>query len=152
MKILFIITRADSIGGAHVHVRDLSLRLLAIGHQVEVVAGGHGLFTTELARIGVPVRECASLQRSIDPRRDVRALAELRQTIRAARPDLVSTHSSKAGILGRLACAAGGPPCLFTAHGWAFTEGVAQPARWCYRWLGARVGPAGGADHLRLRL
>ncbi len=56
-------------------------------------------------------------------------------SIDSFQPDLVSTHSSKAGVLGRLACLATSTPCLFTAHGWAFTNGVPEPKRSLYQWV-----------------
>lgn len=141
VRILFVITRADSFGGAHVHVRDLGERLLRLGHDVQVVTGSRGPFSAMLERVGIPTVECPPLQRAILPVRDARAVAALRQLIAAFQPDLVSTHSSKAGIIGRLACAAGGPPCLFTAHGWAFTPGVPNPQRSLYRLIERSLAP-----------
>jgi glycosyltransferase involved in cell wall biosynthesis len=47
-------------------------------------------------------------------------------------PDLVSTHSSKAGWIGRAAARLVRIPVLFTAHGWAFTEGVPSVQRRFY--------------------
>lgn len=41
--------------------------------------------------------------REVSPVRDARALKQLKQLIRAIKPDVVHTHSSKAGILGRSA-------------------------------------------------
>ncbi|WP_309570546.1 glycosyltransferase family 4 protein [Deinococcus sp.] len=127
MNIAFVITRGDSIGGAHIHVRDLSLHLLTQGHAVTVIVGGAGEYTQELERAGVPVRSLKFLTREIRPRQELRALLELRGVLAELRPDLVSMHSSKAGLLGRLAAWSLGIPAIFTAHGWAFTDGV--PAR-----------------------
>lgn len=141
MKILFVITRADSIGGAHIHVRDLARRLVDSGHQVRVVTGKRGPFTAALEQAGATSVECPPLQRAIHPLRDAQAVVALRRAIAAFRPDLVSMHSSKAGILGRLACAIGGPPSLFTAHGWAFTPGVGEPRRSAYRWIERALAP-----------
>ena len=141
MRILFVITQAESIGGAHIHVRDLSRRLMNDGHDVQVLAGGGGPFFDILERAGITARRCAPMQRAIHPTRDVQAVASLRRAIMDFRPDLVSTHSSKAGILGRLARAAGGPPTLFTAHGWAFTPGVPNPARTIYRLIERGLAP-----------
>lgn len=124
MKIAFVITRGDSIGGAHIHVRDLSLHLLAQGHSVTVIVGGQGDYTQELERVGVPHRSLAFLTREIRPRQELRALLELRGVLAEVQPDLVSTHSSKAGLLGRVAAWSLGLPVIFTAHGWAFTDGV----------------------------
>ena len=62
----------------------------------------------------------------IRPLHDVRALWELVGTFRRLRPKIVHTHSSKAGILGRLAAWLAGVPCiLHTIHGHGVTP--AQP-------------------------
>lgn len=44
-------------------------------------------------------------------------------------------HSSKAGILGRLAARSLSLPVIFTVHGWAFTEGVSAKRRFFYMWV-----------------
>jgi glycosyltransferase involved in cell wall biosynthesis len=56
--------------------------------------GGSGKITTH---------EVPDLCREVNPRKDKRALGQLRMLIRDLRPDIVHTHSSKAGILGRIA-------------------------------------------------
>lgn len=138
---MFVVTRGDAIGGVQIHIRDIATALVKSGHAVRVVTGRRGIFTDALRRVGVDEVECRSLQREIDPRQDARAVACLRREIAAFGPDVVSTHSSKAGILGRLACAVGGPPCIFTAHGWAFTEGVPARRRRVYREIERRLAP-----------
>ncbi len=45
MKIVYIVTRANPIGGAQVHVRDLALALLKRGHEPVVVTSGIVLYT-----------------------------------------------------------------------------------------------------------
>ncbi|WP_412028191.1 glycosyltransferase family 4 protein [Deinococcus yunweiensis] len=132
MNIAFVITRGDSIGGAHIHVRDLALHLLRSGHRATVIVGGEGEYTSELERAGVPYRHLELLTREIRPRQELRALLELRSVLHELRPDLVSTHSSKAGLLGRAAARSLGLPVLFTAHGWAFTDGVPERERRLY--------------------
>lgn len=56
----------------------------------------------------INTHEVADLMREIDPGRDWRAYRQLRRMIRELAPDIVHTHSSKAGILGRLAAWAEG--------------------------------------------
>lgn len=141
MRIMFVITRGNVIGGAHVHVRDLGRRLVEDGHTVQVVVGGAGTFTDELGRADLPWVSCPHLQREISPAADLWAVREVDQLVRAFAPDLVSTHSSKAGVVGRVACRASSTPCLFTAHGWAFTEGVPLVRRTGYRWLEQLTAP-----------
>jgi len=133
MKILLVITRADSIGGAQLYLRDLATRLHDDGHEVLVAAGTQGPLWTMLEERGVPVIQCRRLQRALHPMHDVRAVRDLGRIIRSFRPDLVSAHSSKAGIIARLASRITGVPCVFTAHGWAFADGVREPGRTVWR-------------------
>jgi glycosyltransferase involved in cell wall biosynthesis len=77
----------------------------------------------------------------INPLRDLRALREIRSAIEMLRPDLLATHSSKAGILGRLAGRSLRVPVVFTVHGWAFTPGVPWIQAAVYRQVERLVGP-----------
>src|SRR5690625_3161378 len=132
MKIVFIITRSDAIGGAQIHVRDLSLHLKEKGYDPVVFVGGEGAFVNSLIEKGIPVRSISKLVRPVHPVRDLEALIQLRRELMIVKPDLVSIHSSKAGLLGRLAAKSLDIPVVFTAHGWAFTEGVAEKWRKLY--------------------
>ncbi len=64
------------------------------------------------------------LVRNIHPLRDWRALRQLRGLLRTLKPDIVHTHSSKAGILGRWAAwAEHAPAVVHTIHGPPFYTG-----------------------------
>jgi glycosyltransferase involved in cell wall biosynthesis len=122
LKIVQIVTRSDNIGGAQVHLRDLSLELLNRGHSVQVLVGGKGPFLLEMERCGIPVRSLKHLIRPVNPWRDVLAFLELRRLLRLLEPDLAATHTSKAGVIGRLAAWSLGIPAVYTAHGWSFIQ------------------------------
>lgn len=132
MRIVYIITKSAPIGGAQIHVRDLAIYLKSQGHDVHVVVGDTGLFTEQLTARGVRIHPMPSLCREISPVRDILCLWRLYQLLGEIRPDIVSTHSSKAGWLGRLASWLNRIPVLFTAHGWAFTDGVPATAKAVY--------------------
>lgn len=120
MRIAYTITRSDDLGGAQIHVRDLASALARSGHDVVVLAGGGGVLAGQLEDRGVPVVTLRHMARPIRPVADLRALRELTGHLRRLRPDLISTHSSKAGILGRIAGRRLGIPTITTAHGWLF--------------------------------
>jgi glycosyltransferase involved in cell wall biosynthesis len=134
VRIAFVNTRSDAVGGSQVHVGDLAEALLRRGHEVRVFVGGEGPVTALLAKRGVSYVALRHLVHSIHPYHDSMAVPEMCQALREFAPDLVSTHTSKAGVVGRIAAQIVGIPSLFTAHGWNFTDGIEE----CNR--GFRVG------------
>lgn len=69
---------------------------------------------------GYDLRILEGLHRNIKPVGDSLAYRQLVQLLRELQPDIVHTHSSKAGILGRAAAAKLGIPAVHTIHGAAF--------------------------------
>lgn len=132
MKIVQLITRMDAIGGAQIHVRDLCLGLKKSGHSVQIITGGTENFHKELERYGIKIDHCQPLMRELRIVADIQAFFEVRRIIKRIQPDLIATHSSKAGIIGRVIGWTLRIPTLFTAHGWAFTEGVERKKRKMY--------------------
>ena len=124
MKVLYCITRSDTIGGAHVHVADMAQWLREQGHEALVAVGGNGIFCEHLARKHIPFINCRFLVRPVHPVKDISACVELRKVIRRQAPDLLALHSTKAGLFGRFCGIGANVPTVFTAHGWSFTEGI----------------------------
>lgn len=74
------------------------------------------------------------LVRPVHPRKDLLALRKLKRIFRERKPDIVHTHSGKAGVLGRLAAAqAGVPVIVHTIHGPSFGAFQGQFANWLFR-------------------
>jgi glycosyltransferase involved in cell wall biosynthesis len=130
-SILYIITRGD-LGGAQTHVFDLVQQLARQGFEVHVAMGNRGPLWEQLAETRVSVHHIPALVRPISATYDIRALRQTVALIRKIKPALITTHSSKAGMLGRMAARRCRIPVIFTAHGWAFTEGVPAGRRRFY--------------------
>jgi glycosyltransferase involved in cell wall biosynthesis len=141
MNIALMVTRADPVGGAQIHVRDLAIAARAHGHAPTVVTSGSGPFLDDLRAEQIRVIVLGHLAAPISPLRDLRAYREVRKTLRDLRPDLVATHSSKAGILGRLVARQLRLPVVFTAHGWSFTPGIAPLQASVYRGIERLAAP-----------
>jgi glycosyltransferase involved in cell wall biosynthesis len=95
-----------------------------------LVCGPGGILDNDARRLGVPLRFVPSLGRRARPARDLAALLALVRIFRRERPDIVHTHSSKAGILGRLAARlASVPRIVHTIHGYGFNATRTWPAR-----------------------
>ncbi len=109
MKIVHIITRLI-LGGAQENTL-ITCRLLAQrGHEVTLITGPAlgpegGLFN-QTKDAGYEVIVLDSLRRAILPGKDIVAYLQLKRLLRELQPDIVHTHSAKAGILGRWAGAA----------------------------------------------
>ena len=151
MRIAFVITRSDIIGGASLHVRHLAGALQSRGHEVLVVVGGRGPFVDELEAANLRVVALPRFQRSIRPRDDVRTYVALRRELAAFNPSVVSTHTSKAGALGRLAARSLGVPATYSPHGWTFAEQKSRGRRAGYaaleRWFAHLPGTIVTVSH-----
>lgn len=138
MRIAIVLTRADSIGGAQIHVRDLGRHLAQADHDVRVFVGGRGPLLDLLDQAEISYRVIPHLVHPISPLSDLSAIRELHGALKAFQPDLVTAHSTKAGLLARLAARRLDVPSVFTAHGWAFTADTSPLTKRLYRaaeWL-----------------
>jgi glycosyltransferase involved in cell wall biosynthesis len=106
LRIHHYITRLI-LGGAQENTLLTCEGLHARGHDVTLVTGPplgtEGELLSRARRGGYRVIELDSLCREISPWNDGKAYRALRKIIRTEKPDIVHTHSSKAGILGRRA-------------------------------------------------
>ena len=64
--------------------------------------------------------ENVDMIRAISPSYDIKALIQIRKLLKKYQPDIVYCHSSKAGVLGRIANLGMKNKCIYNAHGWAF--------------------------------
>lgn len=118
-----MVTRSDSVGGVQIYVLELARALQAAGQIVRVFVGGDGPYIPLLREAGVPVTTIPAMIRDVDPRAELRAAMQLLMALRRFAPELISTHSSKAGILGRVLGLGLRVPVVVTAHGWLLTPG-----------------------------
>lgn len=141
MRIAYIVTRADPIGGVQIHVKDLAAAAQAEGHEVTVFTGGTGPFLDALRAQGTPAVVLRHLCVPIHPVHDLLALREIREHLQSLKPDLLALHSAKAGVLGRLVGRSIGLPAVLTAHGWTFTPGFPAVPGMAYRQIERLMGP-----------
>lgn len=133
IRILLAITRLE-LGGAQRVVLHTAESLDRRAFEVALAWGPGDLLDDEAAAVADLVRyPIPPLVRPVAPISDLRALAALRAAIRSFRPQVVHTHSSKAGILGRFAARLEDVPAVHTIHGFGFTPLQSLPKRWLYR-------------------
>lgn len=142
MRILHVITKLD-VGGAQSVVRELALQQAVAGNTVWVATGLGGSVTDDLASHGIAVSVLSDLVHRVSPRQDRRTIRALMELLREQQIDVLHAHSSKGGLLGRLAARRCDVPSVYTAHGWPFQSGApfAQRAQSVIgEWVGGRLG------------
>jgi glycosyltransferase involved in cell wall biosynthesis len=103
MRIVHVITRLLQ-GGAEENTILSCLHQAAQGHDVFLVYGAASKPEYFKAKYrGIKYLEVASLVHPLNPAKDFAAYNELVALLKDLRPDIVHTHTSKAGIIGRLA-------------------------------------------------
>jgi len=135
-KVFHVITKLEVGGAQKVTLMTLE-RLPRDRYDVALISNPDGLLVDwanripDLTRYWIP-----SLIREVQPVQDFMALVALWRLFRRERPQVVHTHSSKAGILGRWAAWLAGVPNIFhTAHGFGFNDFQRPSVRNLYIWL-----------------
>ncbi len=143
IRVLHPITRLI-IGGAQENTLYTAEKLDQLRYQIDVVCGPQtgteGSLIEEAHQREIPLTIIPNLLRQISPIDDLKAFWQLNQMMKSGRYQIVHTHSSKAGILGRAAARqAGVPVIVHTVHGWSFHDFMPLLTRRLYicleRWM-----------------
>lgn len=148
LPVLHPITRLI-VGGAQENTLYTAALLYPARYKVEVLSGpqtgSEGSLIEEARQRGIALTIYPHLLRQVSPLNDLRTLIFLTRYIRQGKFAIVHTHSSKAGILGRLAARlAGTPVIVHTVHGWSFHDYMSPIVRAVYifleRWMARFTG------------
>jgi glycosyltransferase involved in cell wall biosynthesis len=137
IRILHPITRLI-IGGAQENTMLTAVYHNADGrYHVSIVSGPQtgpeGSLIEEIRQRGIPLTIMPELRREISPINDLQAIRKLRRMMIKGGYQIVHTHSSKAGVLGRWAAyLAGVPIIVHTVHGWSFHDRMSPVQRQMY--------------------
>ncbi len=141
MRIARVLTRLN-LGGPARQVLGADPLLSARGHTLRVFTGrsgpGEGDLCGALEARGIEVVRVPALARGIAPR-DLWAVRALRGELARFGPDIVHTHASKAGALGRRAALALNVPTVHTFHGHVLEGYFPGPIERTFRALERRL-------------
>ena len=115
MKILHIITNTE-LGGAQRVCIDLCNTACVEGHSVAVASMAGGYLWEQLIP-NVRQYQLKHMVKPIHPTQDCKVLFEINRVLREYKPDIIHLHSSKAGVLGRIASFFHPHRIVYTVHG-----------------------------------
>ena len=149
LTIVHVIARLN-VGGAALHVLQLAREQQRRGHEVLVVAGslaaGEESMEYLADELGVAVDRLPELQRELSPRADAAAIRKLRRLLRRRTPDVLHTHTAKAGATGRLAALLAGRrrprAVVHTYHGHVLSGYFSPRRERIFRLAERLLGPA----------
>src|SRR5688572_1423993 len=145
MRIVHVITRLI-IGGAQENTLLSCEGQHDRGQDVTLITGPaigpEGTLLERALGYGYRVEIVDDMRRAIHPLKDLRTYQHLARRLREIEPDVVHTHSSKAGIIGRWAARrANVPVIVHTIHGLAFTASTWPLVNAVYRQLERSIAP-----------
>ena len=123
INLLYVITKLE-LGGAQKQLLSLIERIDQKKYNIFLITAYQGLLVHDASSIkGLSLRRSRFLERSLNPLKDFLALIEIYRFIIKNKINIVHTHSSKAGILGRWAGKiANVSVTIHTIHGWPFHQ------------------------------
>lgn len=140
-NILYVVTKLE-LGGAQKQALSLMRHLNKEEYNISLFTAYAGLLMDEALDIsGITIKKSRFLERPISPLKDLLALFEIYGFIKEKQIDIVHTHSSKAGIVGRLAAVLAKVRIIaHTVHGWSFNDDQPFWTRLLYIWLERWIG------------
>lgn len=129
---LLHIAGSSMFGGDSVLILEMGHAAQAAGFEVDILAT-HSVFQDFIRESGLGLVDLDVIRREIRPLWDLKGLARLTSFLRDSSYSVVHTHTSKPGVVGRLAAKrAGVPVIIHTVHGFGFHEESGAMARRIY--------------------
>lgn len=116
--ILLLCTNSD-LAGAPIHVFTLISQQMNT-FSFTAVFGVNGPIADRLRRLGVKVEIISGMRSSISPMRDLKSALKLYKILKETKPCLIHAHSTKAGMVARLASMIARVPVIYSIHGWGW--------------------------------
>lgn len=134
-KILYILTKSD-LGGVSKYLLEI-VNHLPSDIIPYFIMSEPGYFSDELKKLGLNdnVYFVNMTNSILDLKTHINSNLKTLNIIEKIKPDLIHCNSTTGGIVGRICGAITRIPVIFTAHGWAFTDGISKSKRNFYKLL-----------------
>lgn len=118
IKVLHV-TQA-SVGGTLEYIKNFIIYSNKDKFENIVICPSYGPISDDIKSIGCKVIN-VEMFREINLVKDIKSCIDLNRKIKEIKPDIIHFHSTKAGAIGRIIARKNNIPCIYNAHGWAFS-------------------------------
>lgn len=135
-KIIYILTKSD-LGGVSKYLLEIT-KGLPKSIVPYYIMSSEGYFSEELRKLNIKDEQIFFVPMTnsiVDLKTHIKSNIETLKIIKQIKPDLIHCNSTTGGIIGRICGALTETPVIFTAHGWAFTNGICLWKRVFYKVL-----------------
>lgn len=119
------------IGGTLEYIKLFFKYIDSEKYDVRLICPSYGPMKSEIEKMGFKVYP-VEMKREIDVIDDYRSYCKIKKLINDIKPDIVHCHSSKAGVLGRIAAYKNKVKCIYNAHGWSFSMDISDKKKKIY--------------------
>lgn len=127
-KILHI---TQSNGGVEEYLKMFFANMDNEHFETEIICPNYPSMIENMENMGIKVH-VVDMKREIELIADLKAYIKIKKYIKSIKPDIIHVHSSKAGVIGRLAARRCKVPCVYNSHGWAFSMEVSEKKKKVY--------------------
>lgn len=135
-KILYILTKPD-LGGVQKYLLEIT-KGLPDNITPYYIMSSAGYLSDELINLKIKDEQIFFVQMTnsiVDLKTHIKSVLETLQIIKQIKPDLIHCNSTTGGIVGRICGFLTRTPVIYTAHGWAFTNGICFWKKVFYKFL-----------------
>lgn len=130
-KILHI---TQSNGGVEEYLKMFFSHIDKEHFEVEIICPNYPSMIEEMKKLGVKVH-VVNMKRNMSLFSDLKDYIKIKKYIKSSNPDIVHVHSSKAGVIGRIAAVRSKVPCVYNAHGWSFSMDTSKMKKMIYAFI-----------------
>ena len=134
-KILYIVTKSD-LGGVTKYLLEIVTHLPK-DYEPFFIMSSAGYFSEELEKLGLKdnIFFVPMTNSIVNLPLHIKSNLKTLSIIRKIKPNIIHCNSTTGGIVGRICGALTFKPVIFTAHGWAFTDGISKNKQKFYKIL-----------------
>ena len=120
-----------TVGGVAEYIKLFFNNMDRDKYEIYLICPENGKLKKDIEAMGINVYP-VNINRDISIKDDIKSLIQISKLIKLIKPNLIHIHSTKAGILGKVAAFINGVPNIYNPHGWSFSMDVCKIKKYIY--------------------